>query len=440
MTTGRPWEPARALVGELRVPGDKSITHRALLLSLIGSGPLTIEGPSPAEDCRSTARAVTALTTLKSQSMVEYIPGYSRGLDFQIMLAGAAMALTEPPHPLDVGNSGTTIRLLAGILAGSRVRATIDGDASIRRRPMRRIVEPLRAMGAEISAREDGTPPLDVAGRPLTGVAHRLPVASAQVKSCLLLAGLLAQGETSIEEPTRSRDHTERMLRHFGVEVVSSVDRCVVKSTNLRLGSVDVPGDLSSAAPAMVAAALLEGSDLLVRDVGLNPTRAGFLQVLRSFGARVDVDGVREVSGEPRGSVRVRPGDRRPLEVAGPTVVEAIDELPLVALLGACAEGETVLSDAAELRVKESDRIAAISRALGELGVDISATPDGFVVRGRGGIPRGGPVDAAGDHRIAMAGAVAGLLAPEPVVVSGWDSVRVSYPGFADDLEALVVR
>jgi 3-phosphoshikimate 1-carboxyvinyltransferase len=305
---------------------------------------------------------------------------------------------------------------------------------------MGRVVKPLQEMGAQISSQDGGEhAPLQVTGGPLSGRAHVLPVASAQVKSALLLAGLLADGETSVTEPAPSRDHTERLLRYLKVPVVSGRNQLIVKSTNIQNASVTIPGDISSAAFLLVAAALLPGSEIAIEKVGVNPTRTGILEILRMFGARVEISDLEDESGEPRGTVRIRAGDRRPLDVSGDLTVAALDELPLIAVLGSAAEGETVVQDASELRVKESDRIAAIVEGLTLMGADIEGTPDGFVVRG----PRqllGGAVDAAGDHRIAMALAIAALTAEGETTISGWDSVGISYPGFERDLEHLVVR
>jgi 3-phosphoshikimate 1-carboxyvinyltransferase len=280
-----------------------------------------------------------------------------------------------------------------------------------------------------------------VRGGPLEGVDHELEVASAQVKSALLLAGLRATGTTSVREPWRSRDHTERLLRYLGVPIEESSDRLIVKSTDLQSAEFVVPGDLSSAAFLLVAAAIVPGSSVSVHDVGVNPTRAGILQILGSFGAEVAVDDRRDECGEPVGTVTVRAGDRRPVRVEGGLTVASIDELPLVAVLGAMAEGETVVADAAELRVKESDRIGAMVEGFRAMGVDIEGTLDGFVVRGRGGRFAGARIDPRGDHRIAMAFAVAGLAATEgETVVDDWGCVGVSYPEFERDLERLAVR
>jgi 3-phosphoshikimate 1-carboxyvinyltransferase len=434
--------PCRRIEGSIQAPGDKSISHRALLVGAMGEGEMEITGLSPAADVASSRAAIESIgvETVDSQVRVESSRASSSPLDSQILLNSRGIAGWRAPQgSIDVGNSGTTIRFLLGQLAGSSISATLTGDRSIRRRPMRRVVSPLREMGASISGEDDGEhAPLVVTGSRLRGVAHTLPIASAQVKSALLLAGLRAEGETSVEEPALSRDHTERLLEYLGVPITRSGNRLVVKSTSIQNAKVTVPGDLSSAAFFLVAAALLSGSGVEITSVGVNPTRTGVLDVLRRFGAKVNVSDVVEESGEPRGTIGARAANRQPLDLAGDAVVASLDELPLIALLGTAAEGETVVHDAAELRVKESDRISTIVDGLSRMGADITALPDGFIVRGPTRL-HGAAVDAAGDHRIAMALAVAALTADGPTTISGWDCVAVSYPGFEQDLERLVV-
>ena len=304
---------------------------------------------------------------------------------------------------------------------------------------MLRVVEPLRRMGAEIAGEGGGAYlPLRIQGGSLVGIDHLSPVASAQIKTCVMLAGLQASGTTSVGEPGPSRDHTERLLEYLGVPIERSPNRVVVKSTNIQnASSLSVPGDLSSAAFLLVGAAILPGSEVTIEGVGLNSTRTGILDVLERFGAEVAVADREEVCGEPRGTVTVRAADRRPITIGGSEVVRTVDELPLAAVLGAFAEGDTVIGDAAELRVKESDRIATIASGLRAMGVAVETTPDGLVVRGTGRVA-GAEVDAAGDHRIAMALAVAALGAEGPTHISGWESVAVSYPGFLEDLRVLI--
>jgi 3-phosphoshikimate 1-carboxyvinyltransferase len=435
--------PCRRVEGSIQVPGDKSISHRALIVGALGEGEMEITGLSPAGDVSSSRAAVEALGVqiLHSNVIVESSNPSATPSDFQVFLNSPGVRhWASPEGAIDVANSGTTIRLLLGALAGSSAVAELTGDDSIRRRPMGRVVKPLQQMGAQISGRDGGEhAPLQVTGTPLSGRAHVLRVASAQVKSALLLAGLLAEGETSVAEPAPSRDHTERLLRYLKVPVVSTRNQLIVKSTNIQNASVTIPGDISSAAFLLVAAALLPGSEIAIEGVGVNPTRTGILEILRSFGAHVEISDLEDESGEPRGTVRIRAGDRRPLDVSGDLVVAALDELPLIAVLGSAAEGETVVRDAAELRVKESDRIASIVAGLTRMGADIQGTPDGFVVRGPTQL-RGAAVDAAGDHRIAMALAIAALTAEGETTITGWDSVGISYPGFERDLEHLVVR
>lgn len=434
--------PARRVSGELSVPGDKSISHRALLISGIGEGDCAISGLSSAEDVGATRGALEALGVVISHihPRLQTPIASSRGLGRQILVEGRGWdGLTAPQDVIFCQNSGTTARTLLGVLAGRGFEARLDGDASLRRRPMGRVVEPLRLMGATIDLQGEGELlPLRISGGALAGIDHRSPVASAQVKTAILFAGLQAGGETAFSEPAVSRDHTERLLEYLKVPISRSTDRLIVKSTNIRnASSLNVPGDLSSAAFLLVAAAILPGSEVTVRRVGLNPTRTGILDVLRLFGADVTIEDQKEDSGEPRGDVTVRAGDRLPVRLSGPAVVRTIDELPLVAVVGALAEGETVITDAGELRVKESDRIATLAAGLAAMGASVETAPDGLTVRG-GGQLRAAKVDSAGDHRIAMALAVAALAADGPTEIAGWDSVGVSYPGFESALDSLI--
>jgi len=437
------FDPAAPLRGELRAPPDKSISHRAALLAGFGTGATRISRYLDAADTRSTLAAVERLG-----AGVEVSAASDGGLEVEIGgfgLRGAA----EPRGDIDVGNAGTLIRLLAGLLAGQEGRRfTLDGDASIRRRPMRRITHPLARMGASILESGDGNAPLMISGMALQAAEHRLDVASAQVKSCLLLAGLLAaDGPSSVIEPAETRDHTERMLRAAGVSVsaermaglpTAPVARTIAVEPveAIELPDLSVPGDPSSAAFHIVAALLTRRSDVTVRGVGLNPTRAGLLGILNRMGAIVEVTEDGYEAGEPVGSIRARASSLRATRVQPGEVALAIDELPLVGLLGCFAEGETAVTGAAELRHKESDRIATVVAALRALGGEVEARPDGFVVAGTGGL-RGGTIDAGGDHRLAMLGAVAGLASREGVVVRGFDAAAVSYPGFAADLQSL---
>jgi 3-phosphoshikimate 1-carboxyvinyltransferase len=433
------FSPCRQVQGDIRVPGDKSISHRALLVGALGQGPMEIEGLADSGDVGSSLRAVEVLgCDIEGQAEGEGRRGSGSTSTSQrkILLSGGWQSFQSPSKDIDVGNSGTTIRFLLGMLAGTKIDAVLTGDASIRSRPMERVATPLRLMGAEIET-TDGLAPVRVRGRPLRGIDYALPVASAQLKSAILLAGLLAEGSTSVQEPRQSRDHTERMLRYLGAQIDQSGNRLIVKSTKLSNAPISVPGDLSSAAFFLAAAAILPGSAITVRDVGVNPTRAGFLDILRAYGADVRIENQRELCGEPRATVHVKAGDRRAIHVGGELALRAIDELTLIAILGALAEGETIVTDAAELRVKESDRVGTMAAGLRALDVSVQTTSDGFVVRGPQKV-RGGEADSAGDHRIAMALAVAALAADGPTTITGWDATAVSYPGFEHDLLGLV--
>jgi len=425
------FEPSGGLRGELTAPADKSISHRAALLGAMASEPVRIENYLHAADTDSTLAAVQALGALVQVR------------DGAVVIRGTGLREDrEPDGPIDVGNAGTLLRLLPGWLAAQEGRAfTLDGDESVRRRPVDRIAEPLRLMGARLDARESRFPPLTVHGARLRSISYELPVASAQVKSCVLLAALAADGATTVGEPARSRDHTERMLLRAGVNIHRNGRHVtVVNADELVLDRVVVPSDPSSAAFAIAAAVLVPGSRLLVRDVGANWTRTGFLRIVQRMkgivlGELEDESG--ELSSEePICDLDVAHGALEATTVEPEEVPLAIDELPLVALLGCFAEGDTLVRGAGELRVKESDRIATVVEGLRGLGADVEATEDGFAVRGAGGL-KGGVIDAAGDHRLAMMGAVAGLASREGVLVRGMEAAAVSYPGFVTDLATL---
>jgi 3-phosphoshikimate 1-carboxyvinyltransferase len=427
--------PSGPLRGTLRVPGDKSISHRAALLGAMGDAPVAITGYLDAADTLSTLDAVQALGAL-----------VERHGDGALTVRGAGLRAAAPADgPIDVGNAGTLMRLLPGWLAGQEGGSwTLDGDESIRRRPVDRIAGPLERMGAEIDARDGRFAPFTVTGRPLRGIEYVMPVASAQVKSCVLLAGLLASGHTTVVEPGPSRDHTERMLAAAGVQVDRDGARVTVcPQDELELDAVHVPGDPSSAAFHVAAAILVPGSRIVLTEHSANWTRVGFLRIAERMGAVVLADLEEPQAGiptaEPVCEVDVAHGPLVGTIVEGHEVPLAIDELPLVALLGCFAEGETVVRGAQELRVKETDRIATVVDGLNGLGADIEATDDGFVVRGGIGL-RGGTIEAHGDHRLAMLGAVAGLASREGVEVVGMEAADVSYPAFGRDLAALLVR
>jgi 3-phosphoshikimate 1-carboxyvinyltransferase len=434
------FEPRGALRGILRPPADKSISHRAAMIAAMGEGETDIVGYLDAADTRSTLAAVEALgARLVHEEISTEVVEESDGLGApRLRIAGVGLRGARPTA-IDVGNAGTLLRLLPGWLAGQPEGTwTLDGDDSIRGRPVDRVADPLHLMGARLRAREERLPPLEVEGAPLHGITYELPMASAQVKSCLLFAGLLAAGETRVVEPLPTRDHTERMLRAAGAEVSREGDTVVIApAERLEPGSIVVPADFSSAAFFIVAATVTPGSDVLLRDVGLNPTRTGLLTILGRMGAdAIEVTEGGEKGGEPIGEIRIGHSELHGCEVGGADVPLAIDELPLVALAACFAAGTTTIREAAELRRKESDRIATVSDALGALGGAVEPTADGMVITGTGGL-RGGTIDSHGDHRIAMLGAVAGAASRDGVVVVDMAAAEVSYPGFEADLASL---
>lgn len=413
--------PAPPLAGGLRVPGDKSITHRAILLGALADGTTEVRGYLAAEDCWRTTAACRALGVEVEGWGGPVLRVHGKGL----------RGLREAEGVLDAGNSGTTLRLLSGILAAQPFLSILTGDASLCQRPMGRIIRPLRQMGASIWGRAgDRYPPLAIRGGSLEGVRHESPVASAQVKSALLLAGLYAEGPTTVIEPSPSRDHTERLLRGFGHPVEETGRTVTVApARGLTAVPVEVPGDFSSAAFFLVAACLVPGSRLTLAGVGLNPTRTGLLEVLQAMGAPVEVAGRREVCGEPVGDLVVSAGPLRGVSVGGALIPRLIDEIPILAVAAACAEGETEIRDAGELRVKESDRIAAVARELGRLGADVVERPDGLTIRG--GRPLAGArCSSRGDHRVAMALAVAALVASGETRIADSACIGTSFPDF----------
>lgn len=441
------FDPSGPLRGGLRPPADKSISHRAALIAAMGEGATTIEGYLDAADTRSTLAAVEAVGAgverLADGAYQSWGGPNGPPIGGTLRVAGVGLRGAGPAG-IDVGNAGTLLRLLPGWLAGQGGGEwTLDGDESIRRRPVDRIAAPLRNMGADLSAREDRLPPLEVRGAALRGITYEMPIASAQVKSCVLFAGLLAAGETRVVEKHPSRDHTERMLAAAGAEIhIEAGDGggrvvTVRPAERLKPEAIAVPADISSAAFLLVAALLVDGSEVVLEEVGVNPTRIGLLSILERMGAEIEVEPVAERGGEPTANLRVRSGTLTATEVGGAEVPLAIDELPLVALAACFAEGATVIRDAAELRRKESDRVETVATALNALGGEVEATEDGMVITGTGGL-RGGAIDSHGDHRIAMLGAVAGIASREGVEVGGMDAAAVSYPGFEADLGSLL--
>jgi 3-phosphoshikimate 1-carboxyvinyltransferase len=428
------FEPSGPLRGEYTPPPDKSISHRAALFGAMSDEPVTIRNYLDSADTRSTLEALLTLGA-----------GVDAG-EGSVTVRGVGLraALEATGGLLDVGNSGTLLRLLPGWLAGQPGGVwELDGDESIRRRPVDRVVEPLTAMGAVLDAREGRWPPLTVRGAELTGVEYELPVPSAQVKSCVLIAGMLAAGSTTLTEPIRSRDHTERILCRARVPLSRDGRRLTVAQVDeLELEDVTVPGDTSSAAFLIAAGLLVPESRIVVSDVGLNWTRTGFFQIARRMGGvivgEIEEPTVEQPSEEPVGELDVAAGPLEGTEVDPEEVPLAIDELTLVALLGAFADGETIVRGAGELRHKESNRIGGVVEGLRGLGADIEETSDGFAVRGDGSPLQGGTLDARGDHRLAMLGAVAGLACREGVEVVGMEAAAVSYPGFESDLGGLL--
>jgi 3-phosphoshikimate 1-carboxyvinyltransferase len=413
-------QPGGTIRGQARVPGDKSISHRAIMLGALAEGTTRVQGFLEGEDALATLAAFRAMG-------VE-IEGPANG---EVVVYGVGLhGLTPPAQPLDLGNAGTGMRLLAGLMAGQAFATELTGDASLRSRPMGRITDPLALMGAHIDTAEGGRPPLAIhGGQRLRGIHYDLPMASAQVKSCLLLAGLYAEGRTSVTEPAPTRDHTERMLRGFGyaVEAVNGVIS-LEGGGSLSACDIEVPADISSAAFFLVAASIAPGSDLLLTHVGVNPTRTGVINILRLMGADITLLDEREVGGEPVADIRVRCAPLRGIEIPPGQVPLAIDEFPAIFIAAACAEGRTVLRGAEELRVKESDRISAMAEGLATLGVRNEVLEDGIVIDG--GSLGGGEIRTHMDHRIAMAFAIAALRAESAITVLDCDHVATSFPGF----------
>lgn len=418
-------EPADSgLQGEITPPGDKSISHRALIFSSLAAGRSELSGLLESEDTLATLRACEQLGAVVTRS-----PG-------RIFITGTGGSFKPPTNGLlDMGNSGTAMRLLAGVLSGQDFDSTLSGDESLNSRPMRRIVVPLTMMGADITASEGGTAPLFIrACRGLQGIEYVSPVASAQIKSCVLLAGLFASGTTRVQEPHLSRDHTERMLPIFGVKLPAPCS--VTGGSKLKASQFAVPGDISSAVFTLAAAAMTPGSEVLVRQVGLNPTRTGFLRCLEAMGAQVTITNQSAQSTEPVGDIRLVFSDRlKAIDVPESLVPDMIDELPLLMALAVTASGVTRIRGAAELRVKESDRLAVMATGLSKLGVELREYPDGIDIRG--GKVNGGQVDSEGDHRCAMSFAVLGLIASNRVQIEDAEFIATSYPGFTRDMVQL---
>ncbi len=425
-------QPGGSLRGDARVPGDKSISHRAVMLGALAQGNTEIQGFLEGEDALATVAAFRAMGV--------DIDGPHGG---EMRIRGVGLhGLRAPVAALDMGNAGTGMRLLSGLMVGQVFDSQLTGDASLCSRPMGRVTTPLTQMGASIATAADGRPPLEIrGGQTLHGIHYSLPMASAQVKSALLLAGLYSEGETVVVEPAPTRDHTERMLRGFGYAVRvlelpgTAREVAVTGGGALQACSIEVPGDISSAAFLLVAASIAPGSDVLLRHVGVNPTRIGVITLLRAMGADIALYAEREVGGEPVADIRVRHAPLRGIEIPAEQIPLAIDELPVLFIAAACASGRTVLRGAQELRVKESDRIAAMAEGLATLGVQYEELEDGIIIEG--GTLAGGDVQTHHDHRIAMSFAVAGLVAEQAIRVRDCGHVATSFPGFAQLLQAL---
>lgn len=422
---------SRGLKGTLSVPGDKSITHRAIILGSLGCGTAVVRGYLPSDDCLRTAQAFRRLgISIKEEK------------DQLTIIGKGLRGLSDPGGDLDLGNSGTGLRLLTGVLAGQDLVAVLTGDESLRSRPMLRVVAPLRRMGAKIKGPSRGKfAPLEIHGRRLKGIHYVMPAASAQVKSALLLAGLLAEGPTAVTEPLPTRDHTERLFRHMGIPLKTE-NQEGLKTLRLEPAGefegrdIEIPGDLSSAAFFIVAASIIPNSELMIRNVGVNPTRTGLLELLSDMGAEIKQENPREVSGEPVADLSVCSRPLKGIQVPPEMVPRTIDEFPVLCVAAAAAEGETEIRGAEELRVKESDRIRTIAQELSRMGADVKELPDGMVIRG-GKELRGARCRSHGDHRIAMAMTVAGLAASGETTVEGAEWVDTSFPGFQRLLESV---
>ncbi len=420
------------LRGTISPPGDKSISHRAVMLNSVANGVARITNYSTGADCASTVEVLRGLGV-----QVDASPDPSGGPDILTVHGVGMDGFEEPSDVLDAGNSGTTVRLMSGLLAGRTFQSVLTGDPSLRSRPMARVVEPLAQMGAHIHARDhDRFAPIVFAGRAMHGIDHELPVASAQIKSCLLFAGLRASGETVARSPALSRDHSERMLSAMGAPVTLDGATVSISASELAATDVEVPADISSAAFWLVAAVVHPDADIRLENVGLNPSRTGVLTVLHEMGANIRVENEREVAGEPVGDLVARSSALRGVDIGGAIIPLLIDEIPVLAVAAAVAEGETRIRDAGELRVKETDRIAASVEWLHAAGVDAEELPDGMTIRGRG-VVRGATCDSYGDHRMAMAMAVASLVAKSPITIEGAAAADVSYPDFWRDLETI---
>jgi 3-phosphoshikimate 1-carboxyvinyltransferase len=421
---------AAPLKGEIKVPGDKSITHRAILFGGIAEGATMIRGYLPSGDCICTLRAMEAMG-VQSEMKEKLLTVWGAGIE----------ALKEPEKILDMGNSGTSIRLLTGLLSSLPFFSVMDGDDSLRKRPMGRVIEPLAQMGAEIRGRKNNRfAPIAISGKKnLQGIHYKIPMASAQVKSAILLAGLNAEGITGIEEPLLSRDHTERMLKFFGAAIDFAPKKAAVQRSGLKGIEIEVPGDFSSAAFFIVAATLVQRSALLIRDVGINPTRTGLLDALNKMGGKIKIENRRTWGGEPVADLFVESADRlKGIEIGEEEIPAMIDELPILFIAAAFAEGKSKITGAKELRVKESDRIGVMAKEMRKLGVEVEELPDGLIIDGNGAY-RGATFFSEGDHRVAMSMAVAALASGGESLIEGTDCIQTSFPGFEPLLKSVTI-
>jgi 3-phosphoshikimate 1-carboxyvinyltransferase len=420
-------KPLTSLATTINVPGDKSISHRSVLIGAIAEGITDIENFLPGQDCLSSVRCIRQLGIKVEELSPTHLQVHGRG----------PHGLTEPDDYLDVGNSGTTIRLISGILAGQNFFSVLTGDESIRRRPMARVAEPLRQMGAQVWGRSEGRyAPLAIRGGNLQGINYVTPVASAQIKSALLLAGLFAKGETVVTEPALSRDHTERMLQAFGANIQTHGLSTMISTSAMTAQPVIVPSDISSAAFFLVAGAIIPGSRITVTRVGLNPTRTGILEVLAQMGAQVSITNQQDSSGELIGDITVEGQGLQGVVIGGNLIPRLIDEIPVLAVAAAVAQGTTVIRDAAELKVKESNRLRAVTTELTRFGADIQETGDGLIIKGRASF-NGSVCETYHDHRIAMACALMGLISSGPTVIRGSECIDISFPDFQSVLDSL---
>ena len=419
------------LQGDITLPGDKSISHRAIIFSCLSSGRCRISNICSGEDASRTLEIFRQMGIAAEQTGPYDYVIYGMGLQ----------GLSEPATVLYTGNSGTTTRLMAGLLSAQRFFTVLSGDVSLNSRPMKRVVDPLRRMGATIYGRSNGNfAPLAITGSRLEGIDYSLPVASAQIKSCLMLAGLYAHGMTNIIEPALSRDHTERMLEHLGVPVARQASSVSINAAiEIRPENYEIPGDISSAAFYIVAALIVPGSEIRLRGIGVNPTRTGCIDILKNMGARIELENLRYMCGEPVADIIVRSSRLKATAIGGDLIPRAIDEIPVLCIAAACAEGTTVISDAAELRVKESDRIATMCSELKKRGVSADEQKDGMIITGSESLS-GGVCQSHGDHRIAMSFAIAGLIAKNELAVEDCDCINTSFPEFMIKLEELTAK